>query len=177
MDLAPVCINVQLTADDIYRITVSYFARRFWLFWMFPAICLLITPVILLGPSRHRAELIANLKPALLFSCVILVIFFVLPYFSSRSNFKSQRALHDVNRYTFSDQGIAIESATSSSRSDWSTVFQVIESRDYIYIYPSKVVRWIIPKRSIPDEATLAAFRRILKAHVKGRVRLKTGAA
>jgi YcxB-like protein len=170
----PVSVSVQLVPDDLYRMTVSYFTRKLWMLWIFPTLALVGLPLILVSHGPQRDKTIANFEPACIGAAIALVILFVFPYFSARSSFKSHPALQQETLYTFSDDGISVQSPTASSRTDWSNITQATETRNYLYLFLSKNIRWIIPKRSFSDTASLSALREILKSHIKGKVRLRT---
>lgn len=141
---------------------------------MFPVFTLLGVPLILISRGPEREKLIANLEPAFIGAGIVLIFFFVIPYFSARSSFKSQPALQQETLYTFSDEGVSMQSPSASSKTNWSNITQATETHDYFYLHLSKNLRWIVPKRSFSDEASLPALREILKSHIKGKVRLKS---
>jgi hypothetical protein len=101
----------------------------------------------------------------------------VLPLWTSRSLFKSQRSVQEENRYTFSAEEIEIQSNSASSKTAWSHVYRVTETKSFFFVFTSKFQGWLIPQKAISDEAKIAALRQMFRACVQGKVELRDEAA
>jgi hypothetical protein len=55
---------------------------------------------------------------------------------------------------------------------EWEVIKEVTESEWDFLVGASKTAFWTIPKRVIPDEATLIRLRTLFKEHVQGRLLL-----
>lgn len=47
---------------------------------------------------------------------------------------------------------------TSEAKLAWSAIHEVVDVKDYIYIFTTKTYAVIVPKRAFPNEATVSAF-------------------
>ena len=98
------------------------------------------------------------------------VAVFVVPYFSTRASFKKDD--QEPTILTFADDGITIQSSDGKSHADWEAIQQVKETQRDFLVGISKTVFWTIPKRTIPDESTLVALRKLFESNVQGRLAL-----
>ena len=172
MPLSSISLGVQLTPNDLYRANVWSLARKLWFLWFIPILAIASIVLSLFSGTQQRQQLMLNIRPLFYVAGIYLLIVFVLPYFSARSNFRSQKALQQTTNYTFSEQGIQTESETASSRIDWSNIHQVVETRSYFFVYLAKNLRYLIPKRCVPDAAEVVVLRQIFRAGVKGKIKL-----
>lgn len=83
--------------------------------------------------------------------------------FNSRKFFNSNPSFKEDIHYTFSNKSFSSSGEGYNGEMDWRIVYQVIENRDYFYIYANKSIMYILPKRAFTIEK-LQAFREILKA-------------
>jgi hypothetical protein len=173
MPSSSISLGVQLTPNDLYRANVWHLARKLWFLWLIPILAIASMLLSLFSGAQQRQQLMLNIRPLIYLAGVYLLIVFVLPYFSARSNFRSQKALQQTTNYTFSEEGIQTESETASSRTDWSNVHQVVETGSYLFVYLAKNLRYVIPKRCVPDAEELVVLRQILRAGVKGKIKLR----
>jgi hypothetical protein len=94
----------------------------------------------------------------------------VVPYFSTRASFKKDDQQPTV--LTFSDDGVSVQTSDGESTANWDVIYQVTETeRDFLVSVGEKSF-WTIPKRTIPDEATLTRLRKLFEENVKGRLSL-----
>jgi hypothetical protein len=116
----------------------------------------------------------AGAKPIVIVSIIPARFLWVFGrvYFGARSQYKQQKGLRESNDYTIADDGIHFESQSSSDRMDWTHIYQAYENKRFIFLHISKSLRCVIPKRALPDEETIAQMRQLIRAHVKGKVRL-----
>ena len=173
----PLSISIQthLTRNDLYRFTVRMMLRKFW----FLAVPIALISVLYLAAflpqvsPDQKAKIIANLETFPYFAGVFLLVIFVVPYFSAKSQHKSSRFLQGSITYTFSEEGLGIQTSVSTSMSQWAAILRAEETKSFLMLYPNKVVGMLIPKRDIPEEATLGQLRKMIRENVKGKVKLR----
>lgn len=106
--------------------------------------------------------------------CTVLPIAFLLlglPYVQTMSALKNP-TLRGPLEYTFSAEGISLAGNYASSRTDWVLVKEVTESGPGIFVQMQPNHFHIIPKSQV-SAADLATLKSILRACVKGKVKLK----
>jgi hypothetical protein len=77
--------------------------------------------------------------------------------------------------YTFSQSGIAAQSAVASGPSSWAVWNGAFESKKVLTVRSKRGVIIVIPKRGLGEDV-LAPLRAILREHIVGPVRLWRGA-
>jgi hypothetical protein len=165
-----VSLTIQLTQDEVYRASVRVMLRKMRIFVFLGVIFLLIVGgIYVVDPSTPR-QLVVNIMPFfyLMFGFVIAV--YVVPYFSTRASFRKDD--HQPTTLTFSDDGISIESGDGKAHADWEVIQEITETERDFLIGASKTAFWTIPKRVIPDEATLIRLRALFQTHVQGKLLL-----
>jgi len=175
MSSSSVAFRVQMSPNDLYRASIGVWVRKLWYFYpMFGCLALLALLALFSDANAQRKQQFRDdlIPLGYYFAGFYALFVFILPYFSPRSNFKSHKNLHGVIHYTFSKAAIEIETQTSSSRTDWTNVYKAIETKSFFFIYLSKQLRWVIPKRAIPDAAALDSLRQLLRTCVAGKVKL-----
>ena len=173
MDSSSVSFCVQLTMNDLYRANLRFLVRKLRFLWVILIFAMAILIFILLSNSPQKQQVMLNIAPLFYLVAIWPLVLFVAPYLSARSNFKSQKALQLITNYTFSGEGIETESDAGSSRSNWSNIYQVVETRSYFFVYPGRNLRYVIPKRFIPEETKILELRQIFRAGVKGKIKLR----
>ncbi|HXJ16077.1 MAG TPA: YcxB family protein [Candidatus Polarisedimenticolia bacterium] len=166
---SPISFTVQLTPHDLFRANLSLLLRRHW--W---AILLPIPAALAALYWISQTTYDPGARPIVIVSIIPVWFLWVFGrvYLGARSQFRQQKGLREPNRYTISDDGIQIESPSSSDRMDWTHIYQAYENKRFFFLHLSRNLRCIIPKRALPDEASIAQFRQLARAHVKGKVRL-----
>jgi len=165
-----VSLTIQLTQEEVYRASVRVMLRKMRIFIILGVIFLLIVGFIyMVDPSTPR-QLLMNILPFFYLMFGFCVAVYVVPYFSTRASFKKDDQQPTV--LTFSDDGISVETSDGKSHADWDVIHQVAETeRDFLVSVGEKAF-WTIPKRTIPDEATLTRLRKLFADNVKGRLSL-----
>jgi hypothetical protein len=165
-----VSLTIQLTQDEVYRASVRVMLRKMRIFIILGLIFLFIVGgIYVIDPSTPH-QLLINILPFFYLMFGFCVAVYVVPYFSTRASFKKDDQQPTI--LTFADDGISIETSDGKSHADWDVVNQVAESeRDFLVGVLEKSF-WTIPKRTIPDEATLIRLRKLFVDNVKGKLLL-----
>ena len=169
MDGSPISFTVQLTPHDLFRANMALLVRRYWWAVLLP---IPVALAALLWISQTNYD--PGARPIIIVSIIPVWFLWVVGrvYFGARSQFRQQKGLREPNHYTIADEGIQIESPSSADRMDWTHIYQAHENKRFFFLHLSKRLRCVIPKRALPDEKTVAQMRQLIRAHVKGKVRL-----
>jgi hypothetical protein len=165
-----VSLTIQLTQDEVYRASVRVMLRRMRIFVLLGVIFLLIVGGYYVAKPTTPQQLLVNILPIFYLMFGFVVAVYVVPYFSTRASFKKDD--QQPTTLTFSDDGIGIESGGGKAHVDWEVIQEITESERDFLIGASKTAFWTIPKRVIPDEATLMRLRTLFQAHVQGKLLL-----
>lgn len=98
------------------------------------------------------------------------VIMLVCIYFAARKSWTAPGGLAPI-KFNLSAAGLAASTETAHGQSGWDNWKSAFETRDLIVIRHHLGLLQIIPKRTLPVDA-IARVRDVLRANIKGRVRL-----
>jgi hypothetical protein len=90
---------------------------------------------------------------------------FVLPLLSAAKVVGDERVKKGVN-YTFSDNGIHIESSVATANLQWAAFRQALETRSAFLLFTGPNIAHTLPKRCYTTAAELVTMRELLRAHV-----------
>ena len=97
----------------------------------------------------------------MIFGIVFLVFMPVIIYLNAKSNFSTNGKLKETIVYEFTNEKMKITGETFSSEMDWSKIYKVLELKNWILIYQSKLIANAIPKESFDDN--LESFKEIVR--------------
>ena len=113
----------------------------------------------------RRQPAISNFQPLFWLGGFWLLMALVLPYFSARPHFASQKSVQEPAIFG-SDDNIQVESSTALVRTDWSHVYKVVEDKSYFVLFLSKRTTHIIPKRVFNKLRQILDLRIKIRRHV-----------
>jgi hypothetical protein len=172
MPTSPVSFTVRLTPSDLYRLQLWVVLRGSRSVWIFPALLILLAWNTLRWNAQEQEAPTSGFGNLVWLIGLWIVLLLIVPCTLIRSRFKNEKGLHEDTRYTISEDRIDVESATASSRFEWSRIIRAVETREYFYLFASKTPTFIVPKRSVPAGTETADMRKILETCVKGRLTL-----
>lgn len=165
-----VSLTIQLTQEEVYRASVRVMLRKMRIFIFLGVIFILIVGGIYVANPTTPQQLLINILPFFYLMFGFCIAVYVVPYFSTRASFKKDD--QQPTTLTFSDDGISIETSDGKSHAEWEVINQITETdRDFLIGVLEKAF-WTIPKRVIPDEATLMRLRKLFQTHVQGKMTL-----
>jgi YcxB-like protein len=170
MTNASVSLTIQLTQDEVYRASVRVMLRRMRIFVILGVIFLLIVGGFYVANPTTPRQLLMNILPFFYLIFGFCIAVYVVPYFSTRKSFRKDD--NPPTTLTFSDDGISVESTEGKAHVEWEVIKEITESERDFLVGASKTAFWTIPKRVIPDEATLTRLRALFQTHVQGRLLL-----
>jgi hypothetical protein len=83
-----------------------------------------------------------------LFIIIFLVYLPISVYRRAKSNFDATKALHDKVRYEFTSSQIINTGETFKGTMQWSTIYKVLELKQWFLLYCNRQTAMIIPKSS-----------------------------
>lgn len=167
---ASVSLTIQLTQDEVYRASVRVMLRRMRIFVILGVIFLVIVIGVYIANPTTPQQLVMNILPFFYLMFGFCIAVYVVPYFSTRKSFR--KGDQQPTTLTFADDGITVESTDGKSHVDWEVIKEITESEQDFLVGATRTAFWTIPKRVIPDEATLIRLRALFKEHVQGRLLL-----
>lgn len=154
-------INTLLTLEDNRRANFYFTYSRpimivFCVLALFFAVALLF--LYATGYVMDKVNLYIMVFYIVYVSCVIPLMVYV----RTRKYYESNKNLHKPITYEFTDNGIELSGEDISSRYLWENVYQVRESKNMFYIYQSKAIANLLPKRYFSAEE-IVEFRDLVK--------------
>ncbi len=174
-DQAPIEIKFRLTTGDLYWV-YFHVLLRLWL--LIPIVFCLIAILALSALSDITART-NYLIPALRIVTVAAALAglgFALPYLLARNTMRTSTMLGAELRHVFSETGVETVTSASQSRVDWTGFHRAVEIKDFVLLYMSSRVFYIVPKRAFADGAQLENFKSLLRGKMEGKIRLGSSA-
>src|SRR4051812_9721745 len=88
-----------------------------------------------------------------------------------RRLYEATPSLSGLQRYEFSDEGLAMSNAGAENLLRWSAVVEAAESKDFFLIYFTKKCAYYLPKRAVASEAREAEIREFLRVKLEERAK------
>ena len=154
---AVVQVHVQLSWQDYARFTCWHLFHTVSAKVLLVLALLLILRITTAGGAAHSHS--ALLPFALLVVGVAVVLTPLACCRAAATSYASHRSLREPLRFTFSADGISARSTLSFGRCSWSAYWRAFETRDAFYLYLSRNLAQIIPKRCFDGEDEVDIFR------------------
>ena len=170
----PIEATFRLTIRDLYWV---YFHTLLRLWLLIPIVICMLGILALSALSDFMART-SYLIPALRFVTVAAALVglgFALPYLLARNTLRTSPLFKTELRHVFNDTGVETVTSASQSRVDWSGFYRAVEIKEFVLLYMSSRVFYIVPKRSFSGPDQLEAFKSLLRRKMEGKVKLKSG--
>ena len=102
----------------------------------------------------------------LLFLLVVPYGFFLSPYVEARNRLRNDPRLQRPTIYTFSPEGITVQSDFKESTVGWATLAEVLETKRHFFLYRRMEATLVLPKRCFVNAWNNKAFRELLREMV-----------
>jgi hypothetical protein len=170
-----VSLTVNLTPMDIYRVSARLLARRLLFLGIFAALILLLGLLLFVPgiPKEPENQIRGGLPYGMYLLAAYLILVFVFPFFSAKSSFRRSPGMQGPINYTFSNEGIDVQTKVSTAHCLWPVFNRVLETKSYLLLFQNKIIGNIIPKRDILDEPALSQLRQLIRENVKGKNKLR----
>jgi hypothetical protein len=162
-------ITYQLTADDFHRAMKAHRAQHWITRWAFRFGVAFVIFVLGLGivalvfaPGRVSMQ---NLMPIFVLGAMWLILLWVTPYFSARSQLRGSPSAKSPVTLTISETGLHMRSQYVDSSMAWPTFVKWVEEKRVLALFTSPKMAIPIPKRAFdPDQ--LAEFRALVRRKI-----------
>jgi hypothetical protein len=158
---AVVQVHVQLTWQDYARFTCWHLFHTVSAKVLLVLALLLVVRIVTADGAAHGHR--AMLPLALLVVGIVVALAPLICCRAAATSYASHRALREPLRFTFSADGISAKSTLSFGRCSWSAYWRAFETRDAFYLYLSRNLAQIIPKRCFENEDEVSAFRNMAR--------------
>ena len=119
-------------------------------------------------PDGSSTSLIAaSISLAFVFPAIVLFMLYLNPYLGAKTIYKNNVNIRGSIHWHFSEERINVQMTTGSSELLWPTFIKARETKNLFLLYPQKQLANPIPKRAFVNEEEIAAFRELLKCHIK----------
>lgn len=88
----------------------------------------------------------------LVFAVVFALYIPVSLFLQAKAQFKRTKAFQDAMHYALTDEGIDITAGDEKGQLPWNMVYKVVCTKDYLYIFGSRVNAYIIPLEQITNQ-------------------------
>lgn len=101
---------------------------------------------------------------------VCFLVFLYLHFFFPKIQYKRLSQFKDIeNQYLFTDTGISQISTNSNydgtSQIDYSMIFKVMETSEYLFVFINKMQAWVVDKSTI-ENGNVEDIRNLLKGYL-----------
>jgi hypothetical protein len=150
-----------LTFREVVRFSYFHANRRAWPVTVIAAlgIPLSIVMIFVFGTDN---PLIQNLLPV----GVFFLIWLLLPWWGARRQYRKVQSLRERIVYRLTGFGIHAEGENFKGEIAWKVVHAVRETRTMFLIYQTSQLAWAVPKRFLPGDAGVDAFRDFLASRL-----------
>ena len=173
MDNQVIKFSTKLTVKDLKRIGFRQIRTKLILFgsilFLFLIFSALGIAAILL--SKKNDLPLTNIFPILIPIGIFSFILFSLIWAVSKQAQRSGESIEQAD-YVFNDQGLEIETESSSVKTLWAKLLKVEETKTDFLIFTQKNIAIPIPKHFLNDNQ-LAAFKELLREKLGKNARLK----
>ena len=112
------------------------------------------------------SEVVPAVCAVFLFFLVVPYGFFLSPYIEARKHLRNDPRLQRPTIYTFSPEGITVQSDFRESTVGWATLAEVLETKRHFFLYPRMEATLVLPKRCFVGAWNIKAFRDLLREMV-----------
>ncbi len=165
-----VCIAYEPTFRDFLSLN-RWIVRRRWRAVRLLAIALLAL-FLASTPLFHDLEAEGFLLPyaqslgVLALPALVLVVLPVTLYLAARKRWNAAPEIRELRRFTFSEDGIAVEGQTFSGRVAWSHITGAESHRGLIILRTNQNMYYLFSEGGFPDDACREAFASLVRKKV-----------
>jgi hypothetical protein len=159
-DGAALCTNLQRAAQpgQLYR-----FAILFALLWFVFAVAL--GPDLLVQPVLNRlAAVVISLVVGII---PLLVVFYLTSHAHSTKMYDPKGLFLRPHQISVSSDGVSFKSDVANLKYHWSAFLRLEETPSHFFLYPDKLMAYVIPKRHFANAEEAARFGATVRAHIE----------
>ncbi len=153
-----IIIESKLSLEDYRKVNLQLIYKRWSVIFMtvlgFIMLFFTILILIILPDTTITIACIAVV------GMIYILLYPVLTYFSSKSNYASQKRIGEAVTYTFDDETIRSKGESFESTFTWDKVYRISQTKQFLLLWESKVTAHIVPLKYCSAEQ-LNAIRTI----------------
>jgi hypothetical protein len=165
-----IILTTKLSLNDY--INANYRMYPQWMFKFLRGIGLLslISPII--SAMTFPFNDVTSYLPPLVVGLFLTIGLRILIYFAAKRNYESDGRISETIIYEFNNDTFQLTGESFSAKLTWDKVYKLTESKDWVFIWQSKQLAHVIPKRDF-KEGEFQQFKNILKLHSELNNKLK----
>jgi len=173
MDPQPaVEVDIDLTLLDLFRagLSIMIYYLRFLICGFVLIFCVSVTSLIftMSDPPPRIAETIESWTlPVVVGGIPALIVLVPLVTFIRSWRVLKAEGMDGRRHYTFSDEGIVLQSRMANANVKWEAYMKVRETRRYFLLYAAPGFANVVPKRCFNNQTGIVAFRSLTRAHAR----------
>jgi ABC-type transport system involved in cytochrome bd biosynthesis fused ATPase/permease subunit len=152
-------ISFQISEKEFKRALLALWSsNRIWIYVVIASVLLLVNFSMAILEEQYKMAILSWMLP-LVIICVLTIGIY---WFNSSRAYKQTAFSKGELNYTFNEEGIQYDVPDSNGNLKWSAITKVKESKEFFYLYTTKVTAIIIPKRAFKIEDDLTVFKNLL---------------
>ncbi|MCK9858985.1 YcxB family protein [Paenibacillus sp. ATY16] len=160
-------ISVTLTKEDLVQLQLSYLFKKPYPYLLGFLYLISILDIVLAIAEKDLSSL--NPFMVFIFIFVPLLAFFLIK--AHKNNLKN-RLVNEERQYTWSDEGVVLESDSLTVRMQWTDFTGLFATKSAIYLMVNGVTAHIFPRRCFTDEQW-SEFGHTVRGRIKQKKKLR----
>jgi len=168
----PIQIEVLLDANDLLRANYWFFFKKVRRLFIIIFVVGIAYPIWCFSSGMSASSENQNNWGFLYLPAICFVLLLSI-YFGVKRNMKSNRALQEKIRYSFTENGIDAVAQSSSGHNSWSNIREAYETKNNFLLFISNNQMYTIPKRAFESVDQMNSFKQLLIAKLQSHAKLK----
>ncbi|WP_336775702.1 YcxB family protein [Paenibacillus sp. MMO-58] len=159
--------SVTLTKEDLVQLQLSYLLKKPYPYLLGFLYLISILDIVLAIVEKD----ISSLNPFMVFIFIFvpLLAFFLIK--AHKNNIKN-RLVKEEKQYTWSEEGMTIESESLTVRMQWTDFTGIFATKSAIYLMVNGITAHIFPRRCFTDEQW-SEFGQMVRSRIKQKKKLR----
>ena len=165
-DHSEITVEIRLQPSDVYD--PFRWSRRNLFRWVFA----LFACFLAYDLRRFWTASISTLLAVLLVFAFVLFVSFFLPWLSVQSLFRKYPAFRKARRFSFSNDGVRLESEDAQGHYKWSLFSRIAETPKTFFLMQTTRSATYVPKRCLKAEE-IPVLRHLIRQNFTGKLTLR----
>ena len=153
-------LNIHLTLSDYLRANYWLLFKKLKTLFFFILIAVVGYPLfVFIGVIPKNPD---DSYWGMLIPLGVLLLILVGTYFGAKHQMSSHKALNEMQKYSFTDDGIHNESSSTSGFQKWENIIEGHETSSHFLLFYSLNQLYIIPKKCFEKDYHIAEFKELL---------------
>lgn len=174
----PMQVRFTVTPRMVYRAQRAIQRHVGWVRWMGYLVVggypLAIIALTLAYGGTIRGAIRANWISMLAFPLLWFVVLPLLQRWTAARTVRGTRTLQGEHAYTFTRDGVTLETSVSTSQLAWSAFVRVVETPEFVLLFQNHLIAMFIPKAAFDGSDALQAWRDLVAPRIGARAQWAT---